>query len=163
MHKYNAYRKAVGVLAKHPTRIKSGAEAKKLASLSFVLLLWGWKYYAMDIVYTCVWTSKVWSIKMKKKGGGMTFFYSFFSFFFFCQKDGIGEKIAKKIDEFIDTGSLKKLEKVIKNKTEKPFVDLKRIYLIVMHRGELCPKMLNNCVQVYIFSLDSSRWHQCSY
>lgn len=38
MHKYNAYRKAVGVLAKHPTRIKSGAEAKKLASLSFVLL-----------------------------------------------------------------------------------------------------------------------------
>lgn len=33
MHKYNAYRKAVGVLAKHPTRIKSGAEAKKLASI----------------------------------------------------------------------------------------------------------------------------------
>lgn len=90
---------------------------------------------------------------MKKKGGGMTFFYSFFSFFFFCQKDGIGEKIAKKIDEFIDTGSLKKLEKVIKNKTEKPFVDLKRIYLIVMHRGELCPKMLNNCVQPPVIGL----------
>lgn len=48
MHKYNAYRKAVGVLAKHPTRVKSGAEAKKL--------------------------------------------------------DGIGDKIAKKIDEYIDTG-----------------------------------------------------------
>lgn len=30
MHKYNAYRKAAGVLAKHPTKIASGNEAKKL-------------------------------------------------------------------------------------------------------------------------------------
>ena len=30
MHKYNVYRKAAGVLAKHGTRIKSGAEAKAL-------------------------------------------------------------------------------------------------------------------------------------
>lgn len=30
MHKSKAYRKAAGVLAKHPTRIKSGDEAKKL-------------------------------------------------------------------------------------------------------------------------------------
>lgn len=30
VHKYNVYRKAAGVLAKHPTRITSGAEAKKL-------------------------------------------------------------------------------------------------------------------------------------
>lgn len=30
MHKYNAYRKAAGVIAKHPTRIKNGEEAKKL-------------------------------------------------------------------------------------------------------------------------------------
>ena len=30
MHKYNVYRKAAGVLAKNPTRIKSGAEAKAL-------------------------------------------------------------------------------------------------------------------------------------
>ena len=56
MHKYNVYRKAAGVIAKHPTRITSGAEAKKL--------------------------------------------------------EGVGEKIAKKIDEFIATGKLQKLEKV---------------------------------------------------
>ena len=36
MHKYNAYRKAAGVLAKHPTKIKSGAEAKKLASSEYI-------------------------------------------------------------------------------------------------------------------------------
>ena len=33
MHKFNAYRKAAGALAKHPVRITSGAEAKKLVSL----------------------------------------------------------------------------------------------------------------------------------
>ena len=32
MHKYNAYRKAAGVLAKHPTKIQSGKEAKALVS-----------------------------------------------------------------------------------------------------------------------------------
>ena len=30
MHKYNVYRKAAGMLAKHPTKIKSGKEAKAL-------------------------------------------------------------------------------------------------------------------------------------
>lgn len=29
-------------------------------------------------------------------------------------QDGVGEKIAKKIDEFLETGKLQKLEKVIK-------------------------------------------------
>ncbi|XP_059169007.1 DNA polymerase beta-like [Physella acuta] len=33
IHKYNVYRKAASVLAKHPVRIKSGAEAKKLAGI----------------------------------------------------------------------------------------------------------------------------------
>ncbi|XP_060075333.1 DNA polymerase beta-like [Ylistrum balloti] len=56
MHKYNAYRKAAGVLAKHPVRINTGEEAKKL--------------------------------------------------------DGIGDKISKKIDEFVRTGKLVKLEKI---------------------------------------------------
>ncbi|RUS90114.1 hypothetical protein EGW08_002156 [Elysia chlorotica] len=56
MHKYNAYRKAAGELAKHPVKITSGAEAKKI--------------------------------------------------------EGIGDKIAKKIDEFIKTGKLQKLEKI---------------------------------------------------
>lgn len=56
IHKYNAYRKAASVLADHPTRIKSGAEAKKL--------------------------------------------------------NGVGEKIAKKIDEYLSTGKLQKLENV---------------------------------------------------
>lgn len=57
IHKYNAYRKAAGVLAALPTRITSGKEAKKL--------------------------------------------------------NGIGEKIAKKIDEFLETGKLQKLDNVI--------------------------------------------------
>lgn len=56
IHKSNAYKKAAGVLSKHPARISSGAEAKKL--------------------------------------------------------DGIGEKIAKKIDEILATGKLNKLEKI---------------------------------------------------
>ena len=30
MHKYNAYRKAAGTIAKHPDLIHSGADAKKL-------------------------------------------------------------------------------------------------------------------------------------
>nr|DBA30151.1 TPA: hypothetical protein GDO54_006167 [Pyxicephalus adspersus] len=32
IHKYNAYRKAASVISKYPTKIKSGAEAKKLVS-----------------------------------------------------------------------------------------------------------------------------------
>ena len=51
------HRKAASALAKHPTKIKSGDEARKL--------------------------------------------------------QGIGDKIAKKIDEFISTGQLAKLEKVM--------------------------------------------------
>jgi len=30
MHKYNAYRKAAGTVSKHPTKISSGEDAKKL-------------------------------------------------------------------------------------------------------------------------------------
>lgn len=56
IHKYNAYRKAAGALAKHGVRVKSGEEARKL--------------------------------------------------------DGIGDKISKKIDEFLETGKLRKLENV---------------------------------------------------
>lgn len=32
MHKYNAYRKAAGAIAKYPKRITSGQEAKKLVN-----------------------------------------------------------------------------------------------------------------------------------
>jgi DNA polymerase beta len=56
IHKSNAYKKAAGAVSKHPTRISSGAEARKL--------------------------------------------------------DGVGEKIAKKIDEILATGKLNKLEKI---------------------------------------------------
>ena len=52
-----SHRKAASALAKHPTKIKNGEEARKL--------------------------------------------------------QGIGDKIAKKIDEFISTGQLAKLEKVL--------------------------------------------------
>lgn len=33
MHKFNAYRKAAAAIAKHPTQIKTGAEAQKLVSI----------------------------------------------------------------------------------------------------------------------------------
>ncbi|XP_070545125.1 DNA polymerase beta-like [Ptychodera flava] len=71
MHKYNAYRKAASVLSKHPTRITSGKEARKL--------------------------------------------------------DGIGDKIAKKIDEFIATGKLQKLEKIKADDTSVAINNLTRV------------------------------------
>jgi len=37
MHKYNAYRKAAGVLAKHPSHISTAEEAKKLVNITQVL------------------------------------------------------------------------------------------------------------------------------
>ncbi|XP_005100296.1 DNA polymerase beta [Aplysia californica] len=71
MHKYNAYRKAAGVLAKHPVRISSGAEAKKL--------------------------------------------------------EGVGEKIAKKIDEFLKTGKLEKLVKIRADDTNVAINELTKV------------------------------------
>jgi len=41
MHKYNAYRKAAGMISKHPLKISSGAEAKKLVCISFDHSLFG--------------------------------------------------------------------------------------------------------------------------
>ncbi|XP_038641146.1 DNA polymerase beta [Scyliorhinus canicula] len=71
MHKYNAYRKAASVIAKYPTKIKSGAEAKKL--------------------------------------------------------DGVGDRIAKKIDEFLATGKLQKLEKIRHDDTSSSINFLTRV------------------------------------
>uniref|UniRef100_A0A8B9S5P2 DNA polymerase n=1 Tax=Apteryx owenii TaxID=8824 RepID=A0A8B9S5P2_APTOW len=61
IHKYNAYRKAASVISRYPSKIRSGAEAKKL--------------------------------------------------------DGVGAKIAEKIDEFLSTGKLRKLEKIRQDDT----------------------------------------------
>ncbi|KAG9488625.1 DNA polymerase beta [Eleutherodactylus coqui] len=71
IHKYNAYRKAASVIAKYPTKIKSGAEAKKL--------------------------------------------------------DGVGAKIAEKIDEFLATGKLRKLEKIRQDDTSSSINYLTRV------------------------------------
>ncbi|KAK6187459.1 hypothetical protein SNE40_005484 [Patella caerulea] len=71
MHKYNVYRKAAGLLNKHPTRIKSGDEAKKL--------------------------------------------------------EGIGKQIGKKIDEFIATGSLAKLDKIRASDTNVAITELTKV------------------------------------
>lgn len=71
MHKYNAYRKAAGAIAKHPTAITSGEEAKKL--------------------------------------------------------EGVGAKIAQKIDEFIKTGKLQKLEKIRADDTNMAINELTRV------------------------------------
>lgn len=71
IHKHNAYRKAASVLAKHPTRIKNGQEARQLP--------------------------------------------------------GIGDKIGKKIDEFIKTGKLEKLEKIRADDSTKAIQELTRV------------------------------------
>ncbi|ELU13471.1 hypothetical protein CAPTEDRAFT_183536 [Capitella teleta] len=71
MHKYNAYRKAAGAIAKHPEKINSGKEAKKL--------------------------------------------------------EGVGDKIGKKIDEFIATGKLVKIEKIRANDTNMAINALTRV------------------------------------
>ncbi|XP_060106808.1 DNA polymerase beta [Heteronotia binoei] len=71
IHKYNAYRKAASVISKYPSKIKSGAEAKKL--------------------------------------------------------DGVGAKIAEKIDEFLSTGKLRKLEKIRQDDTSSSINFLTRV------------------------------------
>lgn len=71
IHKYNAYRKAASVISKYPSKIKNGAEAKKL--------------------------------------------------------DGVGAKIAEKIDEFLSTGKLRKLEKIRQDDTSSSINFLTRV------------------------------------
>ncbi|KAF6208418.1 hypothetical protein GE061_016874 [Apolygus lucorum] len=71
IHKHSAYRKAANVLATHPTRIKSGDEARKL--------------------------------------------------------NGIGAKIADKIDEFLQTGKLRKLDNIRNDDTSKAINELTRV------------------------------------
>ncbi|OXB62717.1 hypothetical protein ASZ78_010784 [Callipepla squamata] len=71
IHKYNAYRKAASVISRYPSRIRSGAEAKKL--------------------------------------------------------DGVGAKIAEKIDEFLSTGKLRKLEKIRQDDTSASINFLTRV------------------------------------
>nr|XP_047903301.1 DNA polymerase beta isoform X1 [Anser cygnoides] len=71
IHKYNAYRKAASVIARYPSEIRSGAEAKKL--------------------------------------------------------DGVGAKIAEKIDEFLSTGKLRKLEKIRQDDTSASINLLTRV------------------------------------
>ncbi|KAF4802463.1 DNA polymerase beta [Turdus rufiventris] len=71
IHKYNAYRKAASVISRYPSKIRSGAEAKKL--------------------------------------------------------DGVGAKIAEKIDEFLSTGKLRKLEKIRQDDTSASINLLTRV------------------------------------
>ena len=48
MHKFNAYRKAAGAIAKHPTRITNGKDAKKLVR---DLLVYVSFFYIFDIIF----------------------------------------------------------------------------------------------------------------
>jgi len=43
MHKYNAYRKAAGVIAQQKTKITSGAQARKLVSNDDIFVNKNWK------------------------------------------------------------------------------------------------------------------------
>ncbi|KAK7111393.1 hypothetical protein V1264_011031 [Littorina saxatilis] len=97
MHKYNAYRKAAGIIAKHPTQIMSGDQAKKL--------------------------------------------------------DGVGDKIAKKIDEFIQTGKLQKLEKIRANDTNVAITELTKV-------TGIGPANAQKLVAEGITSIEELRKHQ---
>lgn len=96
MHKYNVYRKAAAVLAKHSTRIRSGAEARELA--------------------------------------------------------GIGDKIEKKIDEFIQTGKLQKLEKIRASDTNMAITELTKV-------TGIGPANAQKLVQEGIMSIEDLRKH----
>jgi len=94
IHKYNVYRKAAATIAAHPTRISSGAEAKKLP--------------------------------------------------------GVGDKISKKIDEFLQTGKLQKLEKIHNDETSQAITLLTRV-------SGIGPAKAQKLVQEGITTLDDLR------
>ncbi|KAL1501552.1 hypothetical protein ABEB36_006853 [Hypothenemus hampei] len=96
IHKYNAYRKASATLAVHPTRITSGAEAKKLPN--------------------------------------------------------IGDKIAKKIDEFLQTGKLQKLENIHKDERSQAISLLTRV-------SGIGPSKAQKLVEKGISNLDDLKKH----
>ncbi|XP_063787808.1 DNA polymerase beta-like isoform X1 [Pseudophryne corroboree] len=96
IHKYNAYRKAASVIAKYPTKIKSGTEAKKL--------------------------------------------------------DGVGAKIAEKIDEFLATGKLRKLEKIRQDDTGSSINFLTRV-------SGIGPAAARKLVEEGIKTLDDKKTH----
>ncbi|KAJ8916042.1 hypothetical protein NQ315_010910 [Exocentrus adspersus] len=96
IHRYSAYRKAVSVLASHPTRITSGDEARKLK--------------------------------------------------------GIGEKIAKKIDEFLQTGKLRKLEAIHSDSTNAAINELTRV-------TGIGPAKAHSLVKEGITSIEELRKH----
>lgn len=97
IHKYNAYRKAAGVIGQHPTPICNGKEAKKLS--------------------------------------------------------GVGEKIAKKIDEFIETGRLGKLEKIRASDENKAIQLLTRV-------SGIGPAAAKKLVDDGITSIEDLKKHQ---
>ncbi len=121
MHKFNAYRKAAGVIAKHETSIATGDEAKKLVGAFCV------QQRSRSALGECLLLGD--SARGRVRGGSDAIRTSqnsvshveslcarvCKSFSFFClypSQPGVGEKIAKKIEEFIKTGKLEKLEKV---------------------------------------------------
>lgn len=84
-------RKAATTLAKHMERITSGSEAKKLVCI---------------IIYCSnLFVSVSHKLSNRQSIHNLAFER-------FLSQDGIGEKIAKKIDEILSTGQLQKLEKV---------------------------------------------------
>ncbi len=58
--------------------------------------------FCFDLFFHCVQSSLVFCITLRQL---ILFLLSF-------QQNGVGDKIAKKIDEFVKTGKLQKLEKV---------------------------------------------------
>lgn len=86
MFVFASCRKAASTISKYPSKIKNGEEAKKLVCASkWVFIAWSCHADYLEI---------------------------HLSLLFLFWQDGVGAKIAEKIDEFLQTGKLRKLEKV---------------------------------------------------
>ncbi|KAM8794669.1 LOW QUALITY PROTEIN: DNA polymerase beta [Eudromia elegans] len=106
IHKYNAYRKAASVISRYPSKIQSGAEAKKLV---------GHRCGCLHLIPVNPAAIK-----------GLNLFPSPF-FLNSDTQDGVGAKIAEKIDEFLSTGKLRKLEKIRQDDTSASINFLTRV------------------------------------
>ncbi|XP_056364633.1 DNA polymerase beta isoform X1 [Oenanthe melanoleuca] len=122
IHKYNAYRKAASVISRYPSKIRSGAEAKKLVGAR------------ARVAGRRIWGSRSGDEVPGvpgKPGGQPRFCQRLFPVpepeFGDRDKDGVGAKIAEKIDEFLSTGKLRKLEKIRQDDTSASINLLTRV------------------------------------
>ncbi|XP_046759382.1 DNA polymerase beta isoform X1 [Gallus gallus] len=134
IHKYNAYRKAASVISRYPSRIRSGAEAKKLVGVHALVAADGARgEFAFSGWRSCVRMGPEVSRRREANeclhqlllaaGSGRRGVQHMSCGDF----DGVGAKIAEKIDEFLSTGKLRKLEKIRQDDTSASINFLTRV------------------------------------